>query len=107
MRRNRLPIIPVVRTRDDRIEPVVIERVEEFAAELESGAISDLDQFGRGKVPQAKTEIHNRRRGDDRAFQFLAVHQNRERINRSASAATKFLFADILPPPKKRVLTCA
>ena len=43
MRRNRLPIFPLVSTRDDRIEAVVIERVEEFATELESGAISDLD----------------------------------------------------------------
>jgi hypothetical protein len=101
MRRNRLPIIPVVRTRDDRIETVVIERVEEFAAKLESGTISDLDLFDRGKAQQAKIEIHNRRRGDDRAFQFLAVHQNWERINRSASAATKCLFADILPPKKE------
>ena len=74
MRRNRLPIIPVVCTRDDCIETVVIERVEEFAAELLSGAISDLDLFDRGKVPQAKTEIRNYRRGSDRAFQFLAVH---------------------------------
>jgi hypothetical protein len=76
MRRNRLPIIPVVRTSDDRIETVVIERVEEFALELESATISDLDPLDRGKAAEVKTEIDHRRPGCDRAIQFLARHHN-------------------------------
>jgi hypothetical protein len=111
---GRLHIISVVGIRDDCIETVVIERVEEFAAELKSGAIADLDPFDRGKIPLAKTGNYNRHRGvrcncsrtiphraDDRAFQFLALHQNGEHINRGAGAATWSLSADILKPPKK------
>ena len=104
MRRNRLLILPVVCTRDDRIETVVIECVEVFAAELESGVISELDPSDRGKISLAKTEFHNRRPGCDRAFPFQARHHNGERISRSAAA--KRLFADILNS-RKRVLSCA
>jgi hypothetical protein len=101
MRPSGLHIIPIVGIRDDCIETVVIECVEEFAAELESGAIADPDLFDRGKIPLAKTGIYNRHRGvgyncsrtiphsaDDRAFQFLALHQNGEHINRGAGTAT-------------------
>ena len=33
------------------VETVVVERIEEFTAELEASAIADLDVLDRGKIP--------------------------------------------------------